>query len=159
MKRITQLDITDWALAEQVLKVQLPAYRVEADLIGFDGIPALKDTVQTLAACGETFMGYFEEGGLAGAVSYKEMPPVDGEPIIIDIHRLVVHPAFFRKGIGTALLRHLLDQYEKRAALFIVRTGARNIPAKLLYTGMGFVDMGDMEVAPGIMLTRLEKHC
>lgn len=39
------LDLSDPDVADRVVAIQRAAYRVEADLIGFDGIPPLHDTV------------------------------------------------------------------------------------------------------------------
>ncbi|HEU4965088.1 MAG TPA: GNAT family N-acetyltransferase, partial [Bacilli bacterium] len=64
--QIRPLDLTDKKEAMQLLAVQIPAYRVEADLIGFDGIPPLHDTLETLQACGESFYGAFLDGELVG---------------------------------------------------------------------------------------------
>jgi hypothetical protein len=65
---IKQLDITDVSIARHVLAVQLPAYRVEAELIGFDEIPLLKDTVTTLQASREQFYGFYIGEVLAGVI-------------------------------------------------------------------------------------------
>ena len=40
---IEPLDLADPATAADVLRVQRAAYRVEAELIGFDGIPPLHE--------------------------------------------------------------------------------------------------------------------
>ncbi|MBD2868289.1 GNAT family N-acetyltransferase [Paenibacillus arenilitoris] len=147
---IQSIDITSEAAARQVLAVQLPAYRVEAELIGSDDIPPLKDTAADLMACGEIFYGYYSDGALAGAISYKK----DGS--VVDIHRMIVHPAFFRRGIAQALLGFVL-QRETEAAKFIVATGADNAPARALYAKNGFKLLEEREVAPGLALSFFEK--
>ncbi|RCW76869.1 hypothetical protein [Saliterribacillus persicus] len=45
---IKEICISERKNAEQVLGIQIPAYRVEAELIGSYDIPLLKDTVDTL---------------------------------------------------------------------------------------------------------------
>ena len=84
--------------AEKVLSVQIPSYKVEAEIIGSYDIPPLKDTVETLQNCGEIFFGYFLDKQLCGVMSVKE------DKDEIDIHRLIVHPTHFRKGIAQELL-------------------------------------------------------
>lgn len=56
--------------AEDILNLQIPSYQVEAEIIGSYDIPPLKDTVDTLQSCGETFFGYYDNEALCGAI-YK----------------------------------------------------------------------------------------
>jgi hypothetical protein len=42
---IKMLITKDRTVAQKILEVQIPSYRVEAELIGFQGIPPLHDTV------------------------------------------------------------------------------------------------------------------
>jgi hypothetical protein len=81
------LDLADPALAGETLALQRRAYRVEADLIGDDRIPPLHETLDELQRCGETVLGVFVGGRLAGFVSWKR----DGH--LLDLHRLAVDPA------------------------------------------------------------------
>lgn len=63
---------------------------MEAELIGSCDMPPLKDRDDTLRRCGETFYGYFVEGRLAEAISYKEAHGT------MSVYRLMVRPAHFR---------------------------------------------------------------
>ena len=146
---IRKLKIEDAKTAEKVLSVQIPSYRVEAEIIGFDGIPPLHDTLETLMDCGESFYGYFIGEELAGVIAYKR------EADVLDIHRMMVHPQHFRKGVASALLRHLLAA-ESGSKKAIVSTGAKNEPAKELYLRHGFLQVGVREVAPGVSITLFE---
>ncbi|SFJ68476.1 Acetyltransferase (GNAT) family protein [Paenibacillus sp. UNC496MF] len=149
---IEPISLTDPAAVRELLAVQRAAYRIEAELIGFDGIPGLRDTEASLAACGETFYGRYESGALAGAISFKT------DAGTIDIHRLVVHPAQFRKGIGESLLRHALALYAGRAERFLVATGAANLPALRLYRKLGFAESRVFEPVPGLRIAELERR-
>jgi ribosomal protein S18 acetylase RimI-like enzyme len=133
-----------------VLGIQRRSYRVEASLIGSDAIPPLTESVDELRACGERFVGALVDDRLAGIVSWK----FEGETI--DIHRLAVDPAFFRRGIGVALVRAVLAS-EPRAQRTIVQTGAVNDPAKALYRGEGFVEVGEREVGGGVRVSLFER--
>ncbi|REE78957.1 acetyltransferase (GNAT) family protein [Paenibacillus taihuensis] len=148
---IADIDLNDYAQVRELLNVQLLSYSVEARLIGFHDIPGLRDTALSLQACGEQFFGCWQGEALAGAISFKE------ENGCIDIHRLVVHPDFFRRGIGERLVKHVLDTCKQRADRFIVATGAANLPAKRLYTKLGFVEQREVEVAPGFFIAEFEK--
>jgi putative phosphoesterase len=70
-----------------------------------DFLVALRETAAAVRASGETFLGARLDGRLVGAVSYKRRGGV------VDIHRLVVHPDAFRRGLAT----RLLDALEARA--------------------------------------------
>jgi len=147
---IQALQLSNQAVAQEILALQLPAYRVEAEIIGSDAIPALRDTVESLMSCGETFYGWVEEGELAGAIAYKI------EDGALDIHRLIVHPNHFRKGIGRKLLQYVLQDHA-HLKKFIVATGAKNVPAIQLYLSEGFIEVGGFEPVPGLPITNLEK--
>jgi ribosomal protein S18 acetylase RimI-like enzyme len=145
------LDLADASVAARVLELQRRSYEVEARLIGSDRIPPLHESLEELQACGETFLGAYVEGRLAAVVSWR----FDGTTI--DIHRLAVLPEFFRRGIGVALLRAALAS-ESKARRAIAQTGAANDPAKQLYRGEGFVELGDREVLPGLWITQFERR-
>ena len=55
----------------------------------------------------------------------------------LDIHRLIVHPNHFRRGIAQHLLEFVL-KLELNAKSYIVQTGALNLPAIGLYQKLGF---------------------
>lgn len=148
---IIKLDATKEEVARNILSIQIPAYKVEAEIIGFHEIPQLLDTVETIMNCGETFIGYILEGELAGVVSY-----IDNENDV-DICRLVVDPKHFRKGIAKKLVGHVTRNIAENHAKIIVSTGAMNLPAKSLYRSFGFREINKIEVSPGIFLSLMER--
>ena len=145
------LDLADEAIARSVLALQHEAYAVEAELIASDGIPQLTETLEELQAAGLDWLGTFDEGGLTGAVSWTLLD--DGT---IDIHRLVVAPRAFRRGIATALLDALDGHFPGRHTL--VSTGRDNAPARELYRRRGFTVVREREVIPGLWVTDLERR-
>ena len=148
---VEELDLADDALAAALVVLQQAAYRVEAELIGFADLPPLRDDVAALRRSGETFLGAYDEGELGGAVSYR----IEGDTL--DVHRLVVDPARFRRGLG----RRLLAAAEARAprpGRVVVSTGAANAPARALYAAAGYRETGQREVASGVFLSSLEKR-
>ncbi|MBP3961707.1 GNAT family N-acetyltransferase [Paenibacillus lignilyticus] len=151
---IKRLDLTDPSAAQQFLDVQLPSYRIEAELIGFDGIPGLHDTIEKLGKCQEIFFGCYVEGELAGAISFK----LEEEGSVVDIHRLVVHPNYFRRGIGERLVQFVLEAFRSQANTFIVATGAANTPAKRLYAKLGFEEVREVEAAPGLFIAEFTRR-
>lgn len=113
--------------------------------MGFDGIPQLYETIAEIQHSTEIFIGC-SETQLQGMLSYRI---TEG---LVDIHRLVVSPKHFRKGIGRSLVEYLLDRYD--GFDFAVSTGTANKPAISLYKSLGFQEQGFVEVAPGIHCTQ-----
>ncbi|MDQ0428148.1 ribosomal protein S18 acetylase RimI-like enzyme [Planomicrobium stackebrandtii] len=132
-------------IAKEIQQIQQAAYRVEAELIRFDGIPQLYETLAEIQKSNETFLGY-SEGQLLGIISYQ----VKGGTV--EIHRLVVSPNHFRKGVGKKLMEYLLEKFKEHD--FTVSTGTANKPATALYKAFGFREQGLLEVAPGVYCTQ-----
>jgi ribosomal protein S18 acetylase RimI-like enzyme len=151
VKEPVLLDLTDEAIARSVFALQREAYAVEAELIESDGIPQLTETIEMLQAAGLDWLGTFDQTGLAGAVSWKVLD--DGT---IDIHRLVVAPRTFRRGIATGLLDALDARFPGRHTL--VSTGRDNGPARELYRRRGFAVVREHEAIPGLWVTDLERR-
>lgn len=147
---IKKIDITNPILAEQVLNVQIPSYRVEAEIIDFYDIPPIKDSVQSLQKCGETFYGYYIDDELCGAISFKIANNT------LDIHRLIVHPNHFRKGIANQLLLYV-ENNEAEVESIIVSTSSKNIPAIYLYMKNGFSKTGETQITEGLSLSSFNK--
>lgn len=146
---IQKLDHRNEMTAKSIQKIQRPAYLIEAQLMGFDGIPQIKESFRQIQDCEEVFIGYLDGKTLLGFISFKI------EAGIVDIHRLVVDPGHFRRGIGRQLLHFLLENFKEMA--FTVSTGRDNIPAKKLYGSFGFIEIEDFEVAPGIYCTAFKR--
>jgi len=146
-----RLDLADPVTLRQLWDLQRASYAVEAQLIGFDGIPALHESLEQLRTCDESFLGVRDESKLVGAVGWTRLP--NGA---LGICRLVVHPLVHRRGVATVLL-DALDSIEP-AELTVVSTGTANLPALTLYRRRGFVPVGERQVAPGITITQLERR-
>ena len=115
-RRVQPLDLSSPTVARQVLALQRAAYRVEADLIGFDMIPPLLESHAELQAQQLCWRGITdEEGQVVAAIGYTVTR--DG----IDIDRLMVAPARFRDGLAVELLAVLDPQ-----SSVTVSTGAVN---------------------------------
>lgn len=151
MAMIKKNDITNHKFAKEVFNIQIPSYKVEAEIIGFDDIPPLRDTVESLQQCGETFFGYYLNEELCGAISIKKAE------CVIDIHRLMVHPKHFRKGIAKKLL-DFVGSNQGKLETIIVSTGTKNTPAVNFYLKNGFSKTGEKRVTERLSLTSFKKE-
>jgi ribosomal protein S18 acetylase RimI-like enzyme len=147
------LDLADERTARDVLTLQRASYAVEAALIHFDGIPSLTETREELvgSASDEAFLGCYNGDRLVGVVSYRRLPDAT-----VDICRLAVSPAAFRRGVGSALVAAVLDA--AGPARVVVSTGSANAPALALYRRAGFRATGTTSIAPGVTTTQLERR-
>jgi GNAT superfamily N-acetyltransferase len=152
--------------AEQLHRLQLAAYGVEARLIGNDGIPALHETVADMLGRRLCWLLAMDDEALVGAAGYRVVAwtsndstrwdagapgPVDVEETL-DIDRLVIDPRMFRRGIGRALVGRLLEEAGSRTV--VVSTGRDNHPARQLYVRSGFDLVDEVEVIPGLFIVR-----
>jgi len=147
---ISPLDLSDRTLAERVLAIQHAAYAVEAELIGFAGIPPLQEDLAGLMASTEHWLGRYDGDVLVGAVAYEFL-----DDDTVEISRLIVDPSYARGGHGRALLDDLDEREPRRISL--VSTGSANTPAVNLYKSRGYHEIARIEVAPGVEVTQFER--
>ncbi|PGM74858.1 GNAT family N-acetyltransferase [Bacillus cereus] len=147
---IHKLHSSSFEVASSILQVQIPAYKIEAIYLNSTAIPRLYDTVNDIQSCDETFYGYFSENKLVGFISFMQ------EEQRIDIHRLVVSPDFFQKGIATKLLLYIFNMFPS-SMTYIVQTGKANTPAITLYKKHGFITVSDTILPNGMILTQFKK--
>ncbi|MEU3064383.1 GNAT family N-acetyltransferase [Streptomyces subrutilus] len=154
---VRPLDLADAATAAAVHRIGRAAYGVEAELIGFDGIPALRESLAELRARPLHWLGAMSaEGALAGFLAWAREPdgPVRGGPVRVD--RLCVDPARFRRGVASLLLEHALaGVFADRPV--VVATGAANAPALRLYERLGFVRGADFSPVPGLRMASFSR--
>lgn len=152
MRTITRLNLQDEYTLSELWSLQHKAYRLEAELIGFNEIPPLMETRDMLKASKEDFYGCFEENeDLMGAVAVLEESP--GK---LTVTRMMVSPDHFREGVAGSLLEYIFKHFTG-ITQFIVSTGKLNIPAVTLYTKHGFLPAGAEEVAPGVELVEFHR--
>ncbi|MCE7986017.1 MAG: GNAT family N-acetyltransferase [Caldilinea sp. CFX5] len=147
---IALLDQRDPRIAEQIYHLQQASYAVERDLIEYLDFPPLAVTAQEIQAEPDTFLGYWEDGYLAGVLSFTLTPA------LLDIGRLIVHPLYFRRGIAGQLLQ-MVENYAKAPIRITVSTAEKNLPAVRLYQKHGY-HLTERTVLPdGLVLVRFFK--
>lgn len=137
-------------MAEAIRAVMLQAYLVEAELLSVQDFVPLRRTAAHIASSDALFLGIFPAGTLA-AVADVESP----EPHHVRIGSLVVLPSHFRRGLGTALVRHIVNANASNAVT--VSTGVRNQLALLLYTSQGFREHRLWTTNDGIPMVTLRR--
>lgn len=133
--------------AERVLEVLLASYREEARLLGIADFPPLARTVAQVQGATSQFLGCFREGVL---VAVAEVSGATGDK---SIDAFTVHPGWFRQGLGSELLKFLLQRFAGEE--MSVSTAAANRPAIRLYEGQGFVAQRRWRNRHGIEMIRL----
>ena len=112
---------------DALLVLQRRAYQVEAALLDTTDFPPLRETLDMMNA--EAPIGFIHliDDTITGAITVDD----------VTITRLVVDPEYFRQGIARSLLQHLLEHSHAKQ----VMTGARKLPALVLYTQFGFTEV------------------
>jgi len=130
MNRIVRAEITD---AEEILELQKIAYRSEAVLYDDWSIPPLTQTLDDIRKefAHKTFLKACDAGGVIGFVRACVN---DG---VCHIGRLIVHPGFQRKGIGSRLMAAIEAEFPSvgRFELFTGNMSEGNIR---LYERLGY---------------------
>lgn len=135
MLAVVVVDHRDASIAGRLLQIQHRAYSVEAELIGFDRIPPLVESLEQLQSAELTVLAAVDGDDMVALLGYRRS---DG---VIDIDRLAVDPAHFRQGLGRMLLEHLRARHSDEP--LVVSTGAANLPAVALYERAGYTRLAD----------------
>ncbi len=126
---IKKLEHENEEIAGKIRQLFQLAYQVEADLLGIETFPPLQRTISNIKNSPTHFYGYFIENKIMGIIE------IEYSKEETEIHSLVVHPDFFRRGIGKKMLGFIL---KKDSKVYSVQTALKNIPAIKLYESEGF---------------------
>lgn len=133
---IARLPLEEADIVEQIWSLQHQAYRLETRAVGLAEAPPLPDTFDSIRSSGDAYYGVLsEDGRLLGAAAVRSEAPGT-----LDITRLMVHPERLRQGIGSSLVRYVLDNHPEAerftvAARLAKRPGGRSIPPLRLCAG------------------------
>jgi ribosomal protein S18 acetylase RimI-like enzyme len=173
-----RLDHASPTVAETIRRIMYDAYRVEAELIGrAKDFHPLGRTAEDIRTTDSVFIGGF----LDGVSSPCAAGPEPAAPIAIaelerpasedanstagralNIASFVVHPAHFRRGVGSALLRHILDvrvhdHFAGAPIRITVSTAAANRPAIAFYEKHAFAITSRWITPDGIEMATLSR--
>lgn len=139
------------ALAGAIHGMMQAAYTVEAEWLGVRDFAPLRRPLASLLAAPTRFHVAWWGERLAGAAEVDSV--TDGVP---NLDALVVAPAWFRRGVGRALVEHVLRTHG--GAPLTVSTGERNAPAIALYVGCGFAIARHWHTDDGIPMVTLRRE-
>jgi len=143
---IIRLKNKELSIAEQIRVVFQASYTVEAKLLNAVNFPPLSRPLDNFMESENEFFGYTINQELAAVV---EIHHIEG---FTHIQSLVVHPKYFRQGIGTALMEFVLKTFNTKPLM--VETGAGNGPAIALYKKFNFVEVHQWDTNIGIRKVR-----
>lgn len=126
------------------------AYAIEAKLLNVKEFPPLKRPFESYQTSKNIFFGYFKNEELAGIIEIENCNNRTS------INSLVVNPLYFRSGIGKKLTKFIFHKFNSE--LFIVETGAENIPATELYKNLGFKEVREWNTNFGIRKVLFERR-
>lgn len=138
---------------QEILDLQYIAYQSEADLFGTRDIPPLKQTMEEVIEEYNNGVIFKIEDNqkIMGSVRIK----IENETVYIG--KLMVHPAYRKRGLGKKLLKEVEMLYpEFRYELF---TSTLSVDNLRLYEGVGYSEYKREQVDDILTFVYLEKNC
>lgn len=139
---------------EEILALQKLAYLSEAEICNDFSIPPLLQTIEDIKSeyAYKTFLKAVDSGKIIGSVRANLQ---DGTCYI---GKLIVHPDFQNRGIGTALMNSIENCFKgcKRYDLF---TGKKSVKNIYLYNKLGYRIFKEEKISEKLTLVSLEKNC
>jgi ribosomal protein S18 acetylase RimI-like enzyme len=139
--------------AEAILVVQKLAYQSEARLYNDWSLPPLTESIESLLSefPGSIVLKAMSGEHIVGSVRAKASSGVCA------IGRLVVHPDFQGRGIGSKLLQHIEASFAPVASAYELFTGSRSEANLRLYQHHGYSVVRTEAFSPTISLIYLRK--
>ena len=139
--------------AEEILELQKAAFLGQAQIYNNFCLPPLVQTIESIKQefASKTFLKAMSNNQIIASVKFQQ----SGD--IVNIDRLIVHPTFQNKGVGTYLMRTLEDKFPS-GATFHLFTGEKSVRNVHLYTKLGYQVVKKETTDQGIVLVHMEKH-
>ena len=147
---ITYADIND---AQEILDLQKLAYQMEAERYNDYSLPPLTQTLQGIQN------DFFKMIVLKAEVDDKIVGSVRAyaENGTCYIGRLIVHPDYMGRGIGTKLMHRIEDEFKEDVHRFELFTGQQTAGALHIYFKMGYQEFRQKEMTTHTLVF-LEKN-
>lgn len=138
----------------EILTLQRLAYETERLLYDDPSLPPLVETLEQLLARFATtrFLKAVAGGAITGSVRAFLSP----DEATCYIGRLIVHPRWRRRGLGTALLQRIEAEFPN-AARFELFTGHKSADNLRLYERLGYRRFREEQANDRVRLVFLEK--
>lgn len=138
--------------AKEILDLQKLAYVSEAEIYNDYSIPPLTQTLEQIQTDFENqlFLKVSIEGKMVGSVRGH----MEQEKCCIK--RLIVHPDFQNRGIGTRLMEEIERRF-KQAKRYELFTGHRSERNLRLYRGLGYKPFSSEPVTNNLTFIFMEK--
>ena len=129
-------------IARKIRSLFRASYKIEAELLNATDFPPLNRELAAFLNADTEFYGLYVEDEIAAAVEVETCKNNT------HINSLVVHPDYFRQGMGRRLVQFIIDTFDSET--FTVETGLENGPATALYKHFGFQEQGQYIAEFGI---------
>lgn len=146
---IKKLDNKNEKTSRTIRALFQASYQIEAELLNAVDFPPLKREVMDFVNSDTEFYGVCKGDEMAAIVEVN--PSKDNT----DIESLVVHPNYFRQGLGMQLMQFVLNAFNSKT--FTVETGLENEPAIRLYKKLGFEEEKQWDTEFGIRKIKFKK--
>lgn len=141
---IKKLDHKIEIIAREIKDLFQVSYRIEADILQVeeDKFPPLNRKLPAFINSDSEFHGVIIDKKIVALVQLSFYEST------IDIDSLIVHPDYFRRGLGRQLMHFVLNNFDTK--VFTVETGLKNTPATTLYTQLGFQEIAQWDTDFGV---------
>lgn len=148
---IKKLNNRNKEISREIRAVFQASYRIEAQILNVVAIdfPPLKRTLQEFINSNSEFYGVVRENKILAIVE------ISRQENVTDIDSLVVHPEYFRQGLGKQLMNFVLNTFKSET--FTIETGLENKPATNLYEQLGFQEQKQWDTEFGVRKIKFRK--
>jgi ribosomal protein S18 acetylase RimI-like enzyme len=139
---IKRIDHSKLVNANNIWDIFHHSYTVEAKILKVDNFPPLNRSISQIMKSNNIFFAFYNCSDLVALIE------IDSSKKNTHIQSLVVYPNHFRKGYARRLIKFVFNIFDSDD--FSVETGFDNIPAKNLYSNLGFQELLQYEAERGI---------